>query len=90
VLADRGTNVRVHREQNRADDAHRREVRHTPAVHEGDGEAAAFQLVGDLRPGAVHDDDVVALELRERRGRVPRDGAADLEDDQAHRLFFGR
>ena len=52
------------------------------ALNELDGNPTPVHLLGDLRPGAVHDDDFVALlgEPEDAVGRVAGDGAADLDD----------
>ena len=59
-----------------------------PGDERGD-DPASLHLRGDLRPGAVHDDDLVALRTQcERlRRRCRRDPAAELEHDPAHVVY---
>jgi hypothetical protein len=69
-----------------AHDVQRLRRRHAPASDELDAQATPRHLVADLRPGAVHDADLVAA-VREREylvDDVAEDGAAALDDDAAH------
>jgi hypothetical protein len=63
--------------------------RHAPAVHESDLDPSLCHLERDLRPGAVHDANLVPLiGQRERIGdRVAGDGAAELDHDSRHVVY---
>ena len=58
-----------------------------PAADELDRDRAPLHLEGDLRAGAVHDADLMALldEAEDAVGRLGRDGAADLHDEARDR-----
>ena len=46
-------------------------------------------LLGDLRAGAVHDDELVALlaQAEDPVDRLGGDGAADLDDEAGHERY---
>ena len=59
--------------------------RHPPAADEADLEPEPLHLGGDLGPGAVDDADrVLARHPRDEARRLSRDGAAELDDHEAH------
>ena len=72
-----------------ADDFEHLGRRHAPPVDEGCLDPAPLHLGGDLRAGAVHDDDVVPLRAERERGRrsLRRHPAAELEHDPAHVVY---
>ena len=81
-----GAEGAVYGGERRANDGQARRRRHAPSAHELDGDSEALHLLGDLRPGAVHDADLVAgIGKREDRGgRSAHDSATALDDDAAH------
>ena len=86
---DRGADVAVDLGERGAHDLQHLARRHPPPVDEGRVDAAALHLGRDLRPGAVDDDDVVALLPQgERLGRRGGgDAPAELDHDAAHVVY---
>jgi hypothetical protein len=60
-----------------------------PAADELDGDPEALHLLGDLRPGAVNDADVMARvgELQDEPGRLVRHRTAAFEYDDTHERY---
>jgi len=85
-LAEGGAELGVHGDERLAHDLERLARGAAAPVHELDADAAALHLVGDLRAGAVHDDDLVALlaQAEDPVGRLAGDRAAHLDDETRH------
>ncbi len=81
-VAERGAERGVDLLHRLADDLERRARRAPAALDELDGNAAPLHLLGDLRAGAVHDDDLVTFlgESEDAVCSIAGDGAADLHD----------
>ena len=67
-------------DQRRAHDGEGRWIREATTADEAHGDAARLQLRGDLRAGAVHDDDLVA---RPRAARARRRASRPRRDRRA-------
>ena len=78
--ADRRAERGVHGGERLAHDLERRAASSRAGRRRSDREPAPLHLRGDLRPGAVHDADLVLAAASSRtRRRVRRDRAADLD-----------
>jgi len=88
-IAERRAELGVHCGHRFAHDVERSARRPAATVDELDGDAAADHLLGDLRSGAVHDTDLVALlaQAEDAARRLGRDGAPDLHDEAAHERY---
>src|SRR5205823_13255962 len=89
ALADRGAELRVDSLERLAHVVDPRARGAAAAVDERVRDATPAHLVGDLLPGAVHDDDLVALlgEAEDPARRLARDRAADLHDEARHERY---
>ena len=85
-VAELGAECGVDRLHRLAHDLERRQRRAPAALDELDGNPAPVHLLGDLRAGAVDDDDLVAFlgQSEDAARSVGGDGAADLHDQPGH------
>jgi hypothetical protein len=76
-------------DQRRTHDGEGRWIRGTTTANEAHRDTASLELRGDLRPGAVDDDDLVARSVPRPHDveGVGRDAAAELEDDARHVVY---
>ena len=88
-VAERGAEAGVHLCHRLAHDLEPGARRAAPAVHELDRDAAPVHLLGDLRAGAVHDDELVALlaQAEDPVDGLGGDRAADLDDEPRHERY---
>src|SRR6185436_17283607 len=87
--AEHGGHLGPDGDQRRAHDGEGRLIREPPTADEPDRDPTGLQLRGDLRPGAVHDDDLVAggVTLPHDPERVGCHATTELDHDTSHVVY---